>query len=268
MIIKAIDLITKSEDTKQKIALNLIKYLLIMVFSGMVYSWLFGSFELIPINDLDKILEFFFYGSFIKPLILFVIIWHFFYTIIDWLVSRYTISTANIIVQLFIRLNNQKRQNLPKAIKRVFRILKNALVQTSFLRYEKKVLITGYSFPRYKKLIKEVIEGENDIDISFLIQCFIVTVQLLFLLWILDLMNPNISFWFNLIVTIVGLLILTMFWVLISLAYVLKIYASPIYQIMLEVEEATVKFLKDLKDEKLNNTVREDGEKKELEVIK
>lgn len=264
MITKAIDIISKSDDNKGKVALNLIKYLLTMVFSGIIYTWIFGKFELIPINDIDKILTFFLSGNFLKPLIVFILVWHLFYTILDWFVSRYTISTANLFAQFPKYMKTKEGQNPPQMLKGIYRMLFKILIQISFFRYEGKELITGHSFHKFQKLIEDVKEGEDDIDIDFLIQCFVVTLQLMILLWGIDFINKTTSIGFNLSVTIFGILALIILWNLISLALAIRMYANPIHEKMIEMQEASEKFLEELKNKKLEEPQNQVVEKKDL----
>jgi len=57
MVNKAIDLISKSGNDRSKIGLNLVKYLVTIVFSTVVFRYIFGQFEIIPIDDYPAIIN-------------------------------------------------------------------------------------------------------------------------------------------------------------------------------------------------------------------
>ncbi|MGB1205939.1 MAG: hypothetical protein ACPG5B_09845 [Chitinophagales bacterium] len=253
MLTKVIDLISKSNDNNGKIALNLIKYLLTLVFSGIIYSWFFGSFELIPLKDFDEILKFCLSGNFIKPLLIFIIVWHLFYTVLELIISQYVISTVNFFAWLTKQLKVVKFDNSPKVLKIAYQSLFKALVRMSFFRYEGKILIIGYSFHKFKKIIKNAKEEKDIIDINFFIQCFIVILQLIVLLWILDLVNGNISFVFNLSVTLLLILSLIVIWYFIGIVLGIRMYAIPLYEEMLEMEKESENLLETLKAKQENN---------------
>ncbi|HMR43612.1 MAG TPA: hypothetical protein PKC40_07255 [Saprospiraceae bacterium] len=246
MINKAIDLISKSDGSKNRVALNLIKYLLAIIISGIIYTLIFGEFQIISIDKFEEILEFIQSGKLLKSLIIFLLVWHLFYTFIDWFISKYSVLAANIFAQFPKYLETEKGKNPPKVLRRVYKMLFNALLQISFLRYEEKNLITGYSFHRFLKIVEEVKEGKDDIDIDFFHQCFLVIVQLLLLLWFFDIRNGSISIGFNVIVTIVGIVSLIGLWFLINLGYLLKMYSKPIYDYMIEMQKKSEKILEEL----------------------
>ena len=246
MIGKILDVITNPQTGAHLIIIKILKYILTGIFASIFYSLIFGEFNIIQFDSFIEFGKYILEGQFIKPLILYFLTWHLFYSILQWFINRREIKMTKYVLKIYEALNQESSKKIPNFFTKQMNWALNVLLETSILRIEGRKIIMGYSFHKVKKTIEDMKEGKDEINLSYLTNLYIVIIQLIILLWIFEIRNNMNSPMFCVIVSLIGLIVLFFIRYANSLVITLRIYSEPIYKKILEIEEKNNKILLDL----------------------
>lgn len=250
MLDKFLDLVSKNHSERKESILEIIKVLFTIFLSFFPYQLIFGDFTIINFENLDKIIPFFTSGDFLKPLIIYTIVWHLFYYIIKIPLTLFiaqkveAVSSviANIFKELFandLTISLSKSENYPKWATKIGGLLKDlSIVQEIDGQWK-----AGHNFRKTDKFIEDIENGEDDIDTSYFIDSIILCVQFAIIYFGHLIWHNNIAWWFSLIVLVilVGYVILCCFIAFYGMLF--SIFVIPIKNWVENFEEDKIKIL-------------------------
>ena len=265
MVQKIFDLISSPQKDRGRIVLQILMIIVTSLFTIMIYSLIFGKEGVQPILTPKELVDFIVKGSFIKPLILFLLTWHLFYSVLDFILTRIIISISNKFAYAMSFWSvNQDKVNSHRVLSPILKLLGNTMLKTSFLTEVNGKVLAGYSFKQYRNQLKKVDEGKSELNILTLIRYLIILAQIISLMWIFDFQNGNVTITFNVAVTILAIIIWLALLLATGFAYFLKTYAEPIHSKMLEFEEKSKKTLLELEQKAKDNPELKTKEEVEL----
>lgn len=254
MIEKALDLLSKNKGERRETLMEIIKFLFISFMSLFVYRWVFGDFDIIPFKDFEKILLFFTSGDFIKPSIIFIILWYFWYHGVDFIIMIITTNHMEKVAKIFSDLNKDIVSNnhqllipttiiLPFGVGKILKSMLQFIVELSFIRKGDNGWEAGYSFHKIENFVIELSEGEDEIDLSYFFDSIIITVQFMIIYFCYLVWNNSISCWFSLFMMLLIIIILLLNWIGIILGLLFKVYITPIKNRLEDFREGRITIL-------------------------
>lgn len=247
MIFKAIDLISKSGSSNQTVII-VMQYVLTLSFSVLIYGYIFGSFKIIPINDVNRLINFFIEGDFVKPVIVFLLTWKLFYNLIDWVISNWLWKLTNSLSDFFKEFLKDLNVNANKArYKHSF----NLFLNTSILRKEGDNIIAGNSFYKLVNIIESVKDGNDKLDNTPVRKYIIIIIQLLILMWVVEGRGSFHHDFFGIIVSFIGLISIIYYSVLLCAIQSIEINIVPLHGGILKFKNESEKFLSSLENKEI-----------------
>lgn len=211
-----IQLIFKTENERKKAIYLILSLILSIVITSKLYGRFFGSFEVITFSDYRRIvIEFFFTGKFVLCLMILIVVYKIFYTLLDFCLYKKFAKHADKLYESFRQSFNKDERLADLKINenppRFVTLAINQLKQISVIDIDKGELKPGinfYNILTYFRKLNDPKDKETHIDTTLTYFPFAITVQIFILFNFVVINHISFSIFLIIVINIAVILLL------------------------------------------------------------
>lgn len=208
-----LEFIFKSKDQRKKVAYFLLAVVLTSLISAKIYVRTMGDFSLFMPNDLIKLKDYLLSGRLIIVIIIFLSIYKFFYSAIDFIITKKLMKWSDKIYDYFkYNFNREEIVSDFKTSKFLQKVADKGIdqfKQVGFIDLDKKknIISPGLNFYKLLKFFRKLKKDEETIDTDLAYYPIGITLQILMLFNCVVTDHYEFSCWKTVLINCFGILI-------------------------------------------------------------